>query len=196
MLGTSGYGWNTWASINYQQVDFGDLMESSLNFKNSRKVTAICSAKNYTNKYNLTKTLTDTSETIKLFNVYGATNPYYALIGRIYMSQISQGTELVRDFVPAIDANGTPCMYDKITKTPFYNIGTGEFGYGSVVETVTASKVYARLVNGELEVVAENAVSEESVMTLDNNSTAYVLFNNVGEAMEYFNIKSEETESL
>ena len=36
---------------------------------------------------------------------------------------------LTRNFIPALDPTGRPCMYDTITKQPFYNQGTGEFLY-------------------------------------------------------------------
>lgn len=32
-------------------------------------------------------------------------------------------------FLPVLDATGTPCMYDKISRTCFYNKGKGTFGY-------------------------------------------------------------------
>ena len=36
---------------------------------------------------------------------------------------------LTRDYIPAIDTFGKPCMYDAVTKQPFYNLGKGDFGY-------------------------------------------------------------------
>jgi hypothetical protein len=37
---------------------------------------------------------------------------------------------LVADFIPVLDLNDTPCMYDKVSGELFYNKGTGEFLYG------------------------------------------------------------------
>ena len=37
--------------------------------------------------------------------------------------------ELVRDFIPVLDSNNVPCMYDKVTQQFFYNQGTGDFLY-------------------------------------------------------------------
>ena len=34
---------------------------------------------------------------------------------------------IVRDFIPVLDKNGTPCMYDRVTEQFFYNQGTGQF---------------------------------------------------------------------
>lgn len=41
--------------------------------------------------------------------------------------------ELVRHFVPVLDNNDIPCMYDLVSKTLFYNAGTGSFTAGPYV---------------------------------------------------------------
>ena len=35
----------------------------------------------------------------------------------------------VRDFIPALDNTGCPCMFDIVSRKPFYNSGTGDFIY-------------------------------------------------------------------
>ena len=42
----------------------------------------------------------------------------------------NENNELVFDGIPVLDNEGTPCMYDLVTETFFYNQGTGEFSYG------------------------------------------------------------------
>lgn len=54
--------------------------------------------------------------------------------GRIYNCRIGTPTKTQRDFVPALDENGVPCMFDKVTKQPFYNSGTGAFIVGLKTE--------------------------------------------------------------
>jgi len=51
---------------------------------------------------------------------------------RIYEVSISQGTEVVHNFVPCLDPNGKPCMFDTVSKKPFYNSATTgpDFIYG------------------------------------------------------------------
>lgn len=49
---------------------------------------------------------------------------------RIYSFKIQNGDELYRNFVPALDTKNRPCLYDTVSKQPFYNQGTGEFLYG------------------------------------------------------------------
>lgn len=50
---------------------------------------------------------------------------------RMYNAQIKQSGELVRDFIPVLDLNGVACMYDKVSKTFFYNQGSGSFVAGN-----------------------------------------------------------------
>ena len=51
----------------------------------------------------------------------------------LYYMQIYYNNSLVRDFIPVLDYIGTPCLYDKVSKTFFYNQGTGDFVAGPVV---------------------------------------------------------------
>ena len=41
--------------------------------------------------------------------------------------QIWDGTTLVRDFIPVLDNDDVPCLYDKVSGQCFYNAGTGDF---------------------------------------------------------------------
>lgn len=53
------------------------------------------------------------------------TNTIYSWRGRIYEVQISEGTRIVRNFVPAVDTSGVPCMFDSVTRSPLYKTGSG-----------------------------------------------------------------------
>ena len=48
---------------------------------------------------------------------------------RIYSFTISKDGEKIMNLIPALDRNGTPCMYDTVSKQTFYNAGTGKFLY-------------------------------------------------------------------
>ena len=48
---------------------------------------------------------------------------------RIDYFKMWENDVLVRYMIPCLDNNGTPCMYDVISKQSFYNQGTGTFGY-------------------------------------------------------------------
>lgn len=50
---------------------------------------------------------------------------------RLYRFTIKNVNDaLIMNLLPCLDKNGTPCMYDTVSKKPFYNGGTGEFLYG------------------------------------------------------------------
>lgn len=50
---------------------------------------------------------------------------------RLYRFTIKKANnELIMNLLPYLDKNGKPCMFDTVSKKPFYNQGTGEFLYG------------------------------------------------------------------
>ena len=67
--------------------------------------------------------------TMRIFRSSGTSNFAKA---RIYGYKISNivTQELIRDFIPVLDPDGVPCLFDKVTGTYFYNQGTGTFLYG------------------------------------------------------------------
>ena len=58
---------------------------------------------------------------------------------KIYNFIIYENDELKQSFVPYLDPTGTPCMYDTVTQTTYYNAGTGDFLYPSPTSSVTYS---------------------------------------------------------
>ena len=50
---------------------------------------------------------------------------------KLYSCQIYDNDILVRDYTPALDPDGVPCLYDKVSKEYVYNSGTGSFLYPS-----------------------------------------------------------------
>lgn len=48
---------------------------------------------------------------------------------RFYYLKLYDNGILIRDFIPVLDTNDVPCMYDKVSGELFYNKGTGEFLY-------------------------------------------------------------------
>ena len=49
---------------------------------------------------------------------------------KLYSCAIYDNGRKIRDFKPCLDADGVPCLYDLISKTAFYNQGTGSFTWG------------------------------------------------------------------
>lgn len=100
----------------------------------------------YTLDYTLTKdtySLTSNGETdsgtrtsfvptnSELYMFRRGTDASYEHVGRIYYCKIYVDDVLVRDYIPVLDANSVPCMYDKVSKQYFYNGYSGNtFLYG------------------------------------------------------------------
>lgn len=49
---------------------------------------------------------------------------------KLYSCSMYDGGVKIRDFKPCLDADGVPCLYDLISKTAFYNQGSGSFTWG------------------------------------------------------------------
>ena len=56
----------------------------------------------------------------------GTSNHGQLRIKRFYITRDGAYT---LNLIPALDRNGTPCMYDTVSKKTFYNAGTGKFLY-------------------------------------------------------------------
>ena len=54
---------------------------------------------------------------------------------KFWKVQILEGDTLVRDYIPALDSNNRPCMYDRVEGKPYYNIATtdDDFSYGKKI---------------------------------------------------------------
>lgn len=75
------------------------------------------------------KKLPQTDSMFSLFARYkrGIIDQYF--FGNIYSLNIVRNGEEILHFIPCLDRLGKPCMFDTVSKKPFYNLGTGEFGY-------------------------------------------------------------------
>lgn len=109
---------------------FGASSQSTVTFPitNFRKQ----GTKNYVNGVLVSQnsTVSDLScdNSCRLFAA-GSLGVYYAKIKVSRCRVWQDGTSLTRDFIPVLDKSDVPCMYDMITRTLFYNGGTGTFNY-------------------------------------------------------------------
>ncbi len=60
-------------------------------------------------------------------------NVIYPGSEKIYSFKIEENSITIRDFIPVLDKNGTPCMFDKVEHKFYYNAGTGKFIAGPIV---------------------------------------------------------------
>ena len=63
--------------------------------------------------------------TIYIGCMYNYTGP--GISGKIYHARVFENDMLVRNYIPSLDNNGVPCMYDTVSGETFYNQGTGDF---------------------------------------------------------------------
>ena len=66
--------------------------------------------------------------TMALFRAKGVNGTYFP--GRIYSCKHYSGDELIQDFMPCLDTEGVPCIFDFVSRNSFYNVGTGSFTWG------------------------------------------------------------------
>ena len=59
---------------------------------------------------------------------------------KIYYFEATDGV-VHRKMLPCLDETGAPCMYDTVSKTPFYNSGTDDFLYPSESTTYALRRV-------------------------------------------------------
>ena len=60
-------------------------------------------------------------------------NTSFSTSGKLYSAQIYDHNILVRDFIPVIDGNDVPCLYDRVEKKFYYNTRNGQFVAGPVL---------------------------------------------------------------
>ena len=88
--------------------------------KNERKINE------YTNT-NICNDSITTPEKAYLFNISGSPDTQTKFTGKVYYCKIWNESSLVRDFIPVLDPNGTPAMFDRVNNQLYYNAGTGQF---------------------------------------------------------------------
>ena len=70
---------------------------------------------------------------IGAYSQEGRVNLGLGWIGKYYNVKFYSKNVLVRDFIPVLDGDGVPCMYDKVEGKFYYNQGTGQFIAGPVI---------------------------------------------------------------
>ena len=122
----------------------------------------------------------DLNFTLGLFALHrgGTFNPewYSEVSAIVYYFKIWDGETLVRDFVPYLDASGKPCLWDRVGKKAYYNLGTGEFNYGRKIIPVeylqsTSGEYIDTGITGSLDI---KATIDAMVTEYSENSTSSV----------------------
>lgn len=65
------------------------------------------------------------------YTVLAIARTQYVCKAKLYgFKAYDESDNLIADYIPALDNQGRPCMYDTVSKQPKYSDGTGEFLYG------------------------------------------------------------------
>ena len=76
------------------------------------------------------------TSTIYLFNLNIDSPSDYRCKSKIWKYEHKRNGVLVRDMIPVLDWDMTPCMYDRVTEQLFYNVDTGNFVVGRQIHPV------------------------------------------------------------
>lgn len=95
-----------------------------------------------------TKASFTTPGTAYLFACRQNNQPYLPGEIKMYSAKIWNNDKLVRDMIPVLDYDGTPCMLDQVNDRLYYNDGTGEFIPGTeYVELEYIENTFGSFVN-------------------------------------------------
>ena len=128
------------AQYRYIGTDSGRIV-SNVNSPNN-KITAVLDKGAFYINGNLigSKTYYNFSSTQNLLLFALNREPGAGIIGpnpaKVWLCKIWDNDTLVRDMIPVLDWDMTPCMYDKVTGQLFYNAGTGNFTAGREIHQV------------------------------------------------------------
>lgn len=124
----AGFGWGRWSMV---ALPIRGLSKTYLNYMNSHTVEALemSSLVEFPIITSLSELPFTPEYSIFIFaaNIGGKADLRWS--GRIYETSISQGESIAMSFVPCLDPEGAPCMFDLVSETPFYNDGAGDFVY-------------------------------------------------------------------
>lgn len=73
---------------------------------------------NFTSNYNIYIFAANTNNTASNFSYM-----------KLYSFKVFKNDILIQNLIPCLDDNDVPCLYDLVSKTTFYNRGTGTFDY-------------------------------------------------------------------
>lgn len=127
---SGGYGYWGWNSFTSTNPGYGPAIDTtskhiiSMNYLNNRK--HICDNTEYPP---ITATLSKITRPIFIFRFNRSGNPGSCADMKLYSLEITEGNSVVKKFVPVLDTNNIPCLYEEISKVLYYNAGGGSFNY-------------------------------------------------------------------
>lgn len=103
---------------------------AELNYLNSRKISISSEAAGYSRADTLTGSLKAMSKPFFIFARNDINGIAFNWVGKVFSTQATHQETIKRDYVPSLDNQGVPCLFDKVSRKPFYNSGSGQFIVG------------------------------------------------------------------
>lgn len=116
---SDGFGWGHWFGMLSENLSIRTRLMGSLNWLNSRE------ARNSFYHTNLTELPYIPNCPLYLFAANIENRASLGASARIWHAGISAGNHMVHHFIPALTADGVPCMYCLLSQKTFFNEGSG-----------------------------------------------------------------------
>ena len=132
------YCFNAFSATQVEYL-FGNIRWERANYVAVNKVFTVDFSKNgiyIDNELVATPSYTDFGTGDRTMTLFVRNGGTAYISGRIYYLKMYDNGVLVRDFIPCLDSNNIPCMYDRVEGKPYYNQGTGEFTYWHTITPV------------------------------------------------------------
>lgn len=141
--GYSPYNRNYFKRSSSSKMEVGAYWYNSINFytnigttytavvrtlKNIEQSLYIDGSMQWSSASYMTENRTELTPYIFALNARG-TPSEFAYMKLYYIKFYDNTNRLLRDFIPVLDSNNIPCLYDKVSETFFYNAGSGTFLY-------------------------------------------------------------------
>ena len=75
----------------------------------------------------------DTGRSMYLFACHNGSSASYGCSAKLHSAKIWLDGDMKRDFVPCLDPDGAPALYDRVSKRYFHNGGSGSFATGGTL---------------------------------------------------------------
>ncbi len=129
-------GNDTFISIGFGIDNVNNSTTVTKNFENKNIILDINKNDFSINNESYSYRVNPTSDGFNSLGIFARHNPSdwsLASAIKLYNFKIYNNNSLVRYFIPVKDKNNVVCLYDKVSKTFFYNQGTGDFIAGPEV---------------------------------------------------------------
>ena len=188
------FGKNVSASpLDKNEVYYSNLFDSSLK-RNTNEMTV----RGETVKSSDTSASTSTGWRFFAIVLFVNSSPMYYCFMKLWEASVKMD-DVEYKIKPALDPQGVPCFYDKVTKTPFYNSGSGSFIVGLTLDQArnlrklpaTGGNLTVSL-PWEAQLVQHNADVESALQTAKNSGwTITVQYREPEADNEYYNKYAE-----